>query len=401
MHRPERQWPAFQGRGTPLNPPNRFEHTHYAPDPDPQPFYDDEDTLTPEQLPEEQTGPGQDTSVDSKTDRQETTAKNSGERRTNISLTQYIPDQSRSIIASNNSPDVPFDRSINPYRGCAHGCIYCYARPSHEYLGMSAGLDFESKILVKHNAPHLLYEELADQSWKPQKIAFSGVTDCYQPVERKLQITRRCLEILLEFRNPVGIVTKNHLVTRDLDILTQLAAVDCVEVFISLTTLDPHLTQIMEPRTSVPRDRLRAVRELHEAGVPVGVMMAPIIPALTDHEIPALLAAAKEAGAQWAGFTPLRLPYAVKDLFVDWLDRHLPERKNKILNRIRDLRGGERDTGRLNDPNLCSRMEGQGIWAEHLGQTFHLHASRLGLNGRESSLSTAHFRRPHEQMTLF
>jgi DNA repair photolyase len=255
--------------------------------------------------------------------------------------------------------------------------------------------------LVKHNAPHLLFEELSAKSWKPQMIALSGVTDCYQPVERKLRITRRCLEILLDFRNPVGIVTKNYLVTRDLDVLAQLAALDCVEICISLTTLDPHLTQIMEPRTSVPRDRLRAVRQLHEAGVPVGVMLAPIIPALTDHEIPALLAAAKEAGAQSAGFAPLRLPYAVKDLFVDWLDRHLPGRKNKILNRIRDLRGGERNTGRLNDPNLCTRMQGQGVWAEHIGRTFRLHASRLGLYGRGSRLSTAHFRRPHEQMTLF
>jgi DNA repair photolyase len=389
MKRSGGQKRPFQGRGTPLNPPNRFEHAHYASDPDPQPLQDDEET--PDHVLVEESTARQSPSPEPRSARQKAA----------IRLTQYLPDHSRTIIASNNSPDVPFDRSINPYRGCAHGCIYCYARPSHEYLGMSAGLDFESQILVKHDAPRLLFRELCAKSWKPQMIALSGVTDCYQPVERKLEITRQCLEVLLEFRNPVGIVTKNRLVTRDIDILARLASFHCAEVCLSLTTLDPRLTQIMEPRTSVPRDRLRSVRELHEAGIPVGVMIAPIIPALTDHEIPAILAAARDAGAEFAGFAPLRLPYAVKDLFVDWLERHLPERKNKILNRIRDLRGGPPDTGRLNDPNLCSRMEGQGVWAEQIAQTFHLHAGRLGFNNHESSLSTADFRRPGEQLGLF
>ena len=373
--------PSVQGRGAADNPANRFERTHYAPDEDPQPFFDDDnDPAEGEEAVRSQ----------SKIENQKS------------KITHYLPDHSRTVIASNNSPDIPFARSINPYRGCSHGCIYCYARPTHEYLGMSAGLDFETKILVKHNAPELLRAELAAKSWQTQMIAFSGVTDCYQPIERKLQITRRCLEVLLDFRNPVGITTKNHLVTRDLDLLAQLAAFDCVQVFISLTTLDQHLTQIMEPRTSVPRDRLRTIRELSAAGIPVGVLVAPVIPALTDHEMPAILAAAKEAGAISAACVPLRLPFAVKDLFADWLDRHLPDRKAKILNRLRDLRGG-----RLNDPNLGSRMEGQGVWAEHIARTFHLHATRLGLNKEECRLSTGHFRRPGEagagaeQMALF
>jgi DNA repair photolyase len=217
----------------------------------------------------------------------------------------------------------------------------------------------------------------------------SGVTDCYQPIERKLQLTRKCLEVLLDFRNPVGIVTKNHLVTRDIGLLSQLAQFQCVEVFISLTTLDASLTQIMEPRTSVPRDRLRAVRELSAAGIRVGVLIAPTIPGLTDHEMPTLLAEAKQAGASSAGFVPLRLPFVVKDLFADWLDRHMPDRKEKILNRIRDLRGGK-----LNDANHYSRMRGEGIWSEHIAQLFRLHSQRLGFDAQGRGISTAHFRVP-------
>jgi DNA repair photolyase len=354
---------SVRGRGAADNPANRFERAHYAPDEDPQPGFDEEEGEVP--------------------------------------ATQYLADHSRTIIASNNSPDVPFARSINPYRGCSHGCIYCYARPTHEYLGMSAGLDFESKILVKHRAPELLRAELSARNWQPQMIALSGVTDCYQPIERQLGLTRRCLEVLLDFRNPVGIVTKNRLVVRDLDLLRQLAAFDCVRVYLSLTTLDPHLTQILEPRTSVPRDRLRAIGELSAGGIPVGVLLAPIIPALTDHEIPGLLKAAREAGARSAACVPLRLPYGVKDLFVDWLERHLPERKEKVLHRIRDLHGGE-----LNDPRPCHRMRGEGVWAEQIGQVFRLHAARLGLDKDESRLSTAHFRVPStptrdEQLPLF
>jgi DNA repair photolyase len=314
-------------------------------------------------------------------------------------LTQFISDHSQSIIACNNSPDVPFNASINAYRGCEHGCVYCFARPTHEYLGMSAGLDFETKILVKHEAPELLRKELSSKKWVPQVIACSGVTDCYQPMERKLLLTRRCLEVLLDFRNPVGIVTKNSLVTRDLDVLLELRKFECVQVFVSVTTLDPHLTQIMEPRTSVPARRLEAIRMLSGAGIPVGVLVAPVIPGLTDHEMPRILEAAKEAGAVGAGFVPLRLPWAVKDLFSDWLETHFPDRKEKVLNRIRSLRGGA-----LNDPNHHTRMRGEGVWAEQIRQMFKVTTGRLELNERSYHSSTAHFRVPvgkGEQFGLF
>src|SRR5205814_4999455 len=228
--------------------------------------------------------------------------------------TQFFKDNSDSIINYNDSPDVGFEASINPYRGCEHGCIYCYARPFHEYLGFSAGLDFETKIMVKENAPELLRRELASPKWKPKVIALSGVTDCYQPVERKLKLTRRCLEVLAEFRNPVAVVTKNHLVTRDADVLSELARHRAAAVFISLTTLDSSLTPKLEPRASLPKHRLAAIEALNRAGVPVGVLLAPMIPGLTDHEIPNLLAAAASAGAQYAGYVVLRLPFAVKNL---------------------------------------------------------------------------------------
>jgi DNA repair photolyase len=228
------------------------------------------------------------------------------------------------------------------------------------------------------------------------------VTDCYQPAEREFRITRQCLEVLLDFRNPCGVISKNHLVTRDIDLLQQLAAFDCVQVFLSITTLDAGLTQLMEPRTSVPRDRLRAIRELTAAGIPVGVMVAPVIPALTDHEMPRILEAARQAGATSAGFVPLRLPFVVKDLFTEWLERHFPDRKNKVLNRIRDLRGGK-----LNDPNHGSRMRGEGVWANQIAQTFKLHIARLGFNNEDRKRSIAHFRVPPrplaqgDQLALF
>src|ERR671912_2334518 len=234
----------------------------------------------------------------------------------------YLRDVSRSIIARNDSPDIGFDASINPYRGCSHGCIYCYARPTHEYLGLSAGLDFESKILVKEDASELLRKELSSPRWEPKVLSMSGVTDPYQPVERRLGITRRCLEVLAEFRNPVAIITKNHLVTRDVDLLSELARYDAAAVAVSLTTLDDDLRRLMEPRTSQPARRLAAIKALVEAGVPVGVMTAPVIPGLTDHELPDLLSAAAGAGATFAGYVPLRLPGAVAPLFEDWLMRH-------------------------------------------------------------------------------
>ena len=233
--------------------------------------------------------------------------------------TQYFRDGTKSIITRNNSPDVGFETSLNPYRGCEHGCIYCYARPTHEYLGFSAGLDFESKIMVKTNAPELLRAELESPRWQPQTLVLSGVTDPYQPVERKLRITRGCLEVLAKFRNPVAIITKNHLVTRDIDLLRELAASNAVAVNISVTSLDPNLQRVLEPRTTSPQGRLDAIRQLRAANIPVGVMVAPIIPGLTDHEVPKILDACAKAGAQFAGYTIVRLPWAVAPLFEHWL----------------------------------------------------------------------------------
>lgn len=306
--------------------------------------------------------------------------------------TTYLRDHSRSIIARNDSPDIGFDASINPYRGCSHGCIYCYARPTHEYLGLSAGLDFESKILVKEGASELLRQELSSPRWKPVVLSMSGVTDPYQPVEKKLRITRRCLEVLAEFRNPVAVVTKNHLVTRDIDLLCELARYDAAAVAISLTTLDDDLRRVMEPRTSSPVRRLAAIMALSEAGIPVGVMTAPVIPGLTDHELPALISAAVEAGASFAAYVPVRLPRTVGPLFEDWLSRHFPDRKAKVLNRIRSMRGG-----RLNDPRFGSRMRGEGLSADHIAQLFSISCHRAGIGRRRfPKLSTAAFREKGE-----
>jgi DNA repair photolyase len=311
--------------------------------------------------------------------------------------TLFYRDSSRTVLAHNQSPDVGFDTSINPYRGCEHGCIYCYARPTHEYLGFSAGLDFETRIMVKEEAPALLREALMSPKWEPRTIAMSGVTDCYQPIERKLKLTRRCLEVLAEFRNPVGIITKNFLVTRDIDLLKELAAYRAVVVHVSITTLDAELTRVMEPRTSVPSRRLAAVETLAAAGIPVGVLMAPVIPGLTDHEIPAVVMAAKNAGAGSVGYVPLRLPFGVAPLFKDWLGRHFPDRKEKILNRVRAVRGGK-----LNDPNFTTRMRGSGIFADQIVAMFDMARKKAGLVERSSKLSAAGFRRPRgAQMELW
>ena len=308
--------------------------------------------------------------------------------------TEFLRDHTRSILTSNDSPDIGFTWSLNAYRGCEHGCIYCYARPFHEFLGFSAGLDFESKIMVKHDAPELLREELASPKWKPDTIAMSGVTDCYQPVERKLRITRRCLEVLAEFRNPVGIVTKNALVTRDIDVLAELARHRCVVVFISLTTLDADLRSILEPRTSPPAARLAAIRQLSDAGIPVGVLTAPVIPAVNDHEIPKLIEAAVAAGAKFAGKVVLRLPLAVAPLFEDWLDRHMPDRKEKVLNQVRSLRDGK-----LNGSQFGSRMTGEGPAAERIAQLFRVACQRAGIAGRWPELTTDNFRRRERDQT--
>ena len=309
--------------------------------------------------------------------------------------TQYFRDGTKTIISRNNSPDVGFETSVNPYRGCEHGCIYCYARPTHEYLGFSAGLDFESKIMVKMDAPELLKVELESPLWKPQVLVMSGVTDPYQPIERKLRITRGCLEVLAQFRNPVAIITKNRLVTRDLDLLGELATYNAAAVNISVTSLDSKLQRVLEPRTSLPEARLDAISQLRAAGIPTGVMVAPIIPGLTDHEVPRILEACAKAGAQFAGYTIVRLPWAVGPLFEHWLEERFPDRKEKILGRIRDLRGN----GRLNNSQWRTRMTGEGIFAEQIASLFEIGCRRAGI-GERPTLSTAAFRPTREQLTL-
>jgi len=347
-------------RGAAENPPNRFEKIHLEPDADWNP--DDDDGGRPR-------GP----------------------------RTQFFKDHSQTVIARNDSPDVGFATSLNPYRGCEHGCIYCYARPTHEFLGFSAGLDFESKIMVKEDTPELLRAELMSPKWQPQVIFMSGVTDCYQPVEAKLRLTRRCLEVLAEFRNPVFIITKNRLVTRDLDLLSELARCNAVEVWLSITTLDPELRKVMEPRTSPPEARLAAIRELKQAGIPVGVNVAPVIPGLTDHEMPAILQAAADAGATAAGYTLVRLPYGVAPLFENWLATHFPDRKEKVLNRVRAIRGGK-----LNESQWGSRMHGEGIFADQISRMFAVARRKAGIQDNGRGLSTAAFRRPlGAQLPLF
>ncbi len=312
--------------------------------------------------------------------------------------TEVFYDVTRSILSYNDSPDIGFNASLNPYRGCEHGCIYCYARPSHEFLGLSAGLDFETKLFAKMEAPQLLREELQAKSWKPQTIAVSGVTDCYQPIKRKLGITRKCMEVLADFRNPAVVISKNSLVTRDIDVFQTMNAYKAIHVIVSLTTLDKQVARNMEPRASQPEHRLKTIEALAKAGIPVSVNMAPIVPGLTDHEIPALLKAAAEAGATGAHYTLVRLPYGVKNLFQTWLDEFYPTRKDKILNKIRDSRGGK-----LYDAEWGTRMKGEGIWAEQIAQMFKQSKKRYGLDKKKSEgLSAEHFRRvADKQLMLF
>jgi DNA repair photolyase len=304
--------------------------------------------------------------------------------------TKFFRDATKSILVKNDSPDIPFTWSLNPYRGCEHGCVYCYARPYHEYLGLSSGLDFESMIFIKTNAPELLTEELSKPKWVPETIALGGVTDVYQPIERKMELTRRCLQVLADARHPCGLVTKNHLVMRDLDVFQELSRLGLVTVYISLTTLDADLARRMEPRASTPVLRIEAIKTLSKAGVRVGVMTAPMIMGINDHEMPHLLQTAAEAGAMSAGYVPLRLPYQLSTLFEDWLERNYPDRKQKVLSQIRDLRGGK-----LNDPRFGSRMRGEGIFAEHLSNLFQLSCRKWGLNkNRSMETNGHHFRRP-------
>jgi DNA repair photolyase len=306
--------------------------------------------------------------------------------------TMYLRDDTQTVISYTDSPDIGFGASINPYRGCEHGCAYCYARPYHEYLGFSAGVDFETRIMVKTAAPEILRSELSSPKWRPQPLAMSGVTDCYQPVERKLQITRRCLQVLAEFRNPVTIVTKNYLVTRDLDVLGELTAVGAARVNMSITTLDADLARRLEPRASLPRHRLEAIETLSSKGIPVGVLVAPVIPGLTEHEIPAILGAAHRAGAESARYSLLRLPYGVRDIFSAWLAEHLPEARQRILGRICAVRGGA-----LNDSRFGTRMRGEGAQAENIRRLFEVSVAREGLNRRSVQLSTAAFQNPASQ----
>jgi DNA repair photolyase len=303
--------------------------------------------------------------------------------------TQVFRDTSRSVISRNDSPDIPFSVSLNPYRGCEHGCSYCYARPTHEYLGLSAGLDFERLLFAKLDAPALLAAQLATASWVPEHLALSGVTDPYQPIERRLRITRGCLEVLAAHRQPVGVITKNALVLRDADLLAELAHHGAARVTLSITTLDEDLRRRLEPRTSTAADRLRAIRTLADAGVPVGVNVAPVIPGLNDHEVPAILAAAADHGADGAGWQLLRLPGAVEAVFVDWLRAQAPLRAERVVARIRETRGG-----RLSDARFGSRMRGEGTYAQQLARLFEIHRRRVGLDRPSAPLSAAHFRVP-------
>ena len=311
--------------------------------------------------------------------------------------TQLITDHTREVFSHNDSPDVSFDVGINPYRGCEHGCAYCFARPTHEYLGYSAGLDFETKIVVKRDAPTLLEKALASPRWKPQVVAMSGVTDPYQPVERRLGITRGCLEVLARYRNPTAIITKNHLVTRDVDLLAELASVNAVMACISVTSLEPGLQRVMEPRTSTPARRLAAIETLAKAGVPVRVMVAPVVPGLTDHEMPRILQAAADAGARYATYVMLRLPYAVAPLWEAWLERHFPDRKEKVLQRIRSMRDGK-----LYKAAFGERGRGTGFFADQTSGLFQVSARKAGLASSSPPLSTDAFMRPgpREQLAL-
>lgn len=343
----------IRGRGASSNPASRFEQIDFVPDPD---------------------------------------EKNNRDK----PQTSYFNDTTKKLITFNESPDIPFEASINPYRGCEHGCVYCFARPTHEYLGLSAGLDFETKIFVKLDAAELLRKELNSRKWVPQPIAMSGVTDCYQQAEKHFKITRKCLEVFTEFRNPVQIVTKNYLVTRDIDLLTRLAKFNCISVVISVTTLDPGLSLRMEPRASHPSYRLKAIKKLSDAGIPVMLLIAPVIPGLNDHEIPEIIEKSVKAGADQAGYVILRLPYGLKDIFCNWLDTHYPARKNKVIHRIESLR-----EGKLNSSVYHERMKGKGIFSEQIKDIFELSCRRQGISGNKNELDVKHFRRINNQMQLF
>ena len=345
----------FKGRGTNQNPANRFDKIEYVPEPS--------ESYEEDKRPE----------------------------------TQYFQDTSKSILSFNESPDIYGSASLNIYKGCEHGCAYCYARPTHEYLSLSAGLDFETKIFVKHDAPKLLHKTLASKKWEPQVIMMSGNSDCYQPIEKKLKLTRSCLEVMNEFHNPVNIVTKNKLVTRDIDILKKMAEYKTVSVFISITSLDNRLASVMEPHTTKPHWKFAALKELSDAGITTGVLIAPVIPGLTDPEIPEILKHAADAGTKHASYIMLRLPHGLKDLFLNWLQEYFPERKQKIVNRLHELFGGK-----LYDSTFHLRGRGKGPYAEEVKNIFKISCRKLGINKERLILSTSHFRNPDKkQMDLF
>jgi DNA repair photolyase len=313
--------------------------------------------------------------------------------------TTVTADATRKIITRNDSSDISFDRSINPYRGCEHGCIYCFARPTHAYLGLSPGLDFESKLFMKPNAPELLERELSAPDYSPKTIAIGTNTDPYQPIERRYQIMRRILEVLDRAGHPVGIVTKSALVLRDLDILTRMAKRDLVKVALSVTTLDPKLARVMEPRASTPARRLGALRELVKAGVPASALVAPVIPAINDAEIERILEALAETGVRHAGYVLLRLPLELKDLFREWLIENFPDRYRHVINLIRETRGGKDY-----DSSWGKRMTGSGPIAWMIGRRFEVACQRLGFNLTSVKTTTEHFRPPRpatEQLDLF
>ena len=336
-----------KGRGADVNPPNRFEQLRVEVDEDA--WVDDE----PRPL-----------------------------------KTVFLRDDSQSVLNPNEADDLSFDYGLNPYRGCEHGCAYCYARTYHEYLGFSAGLDFESKIVVKPDAPELLEKALAKPGYRPGVISLSGATDCYQPVERKLELTRRCLEVLARFRNPVVVITKNALVARDIDHLAELARHKAVAVYLSITTLDPALARILEPRASSPRARLETIRTLTDAGIPAGVSAAPMIPGLNDSELPEILKQAAQHGASFAAYSLVRLPGAVADVFGSWLERHRPMAKEKILNRIRAVHDGS-----LNSSQAGVRMRGSGEAAAQWKTLFHTCCRRNMLHSGTPTLNLEAFRK--------
>lgn len=348
-------------RGAGIDPPNRFERIHI--------------------------------------DRSEETASHASTASLKILPTEIFRDDSKSVVTENKSPDIRFRYSLNPYRGCEHGCTYCYARPTHENLGWSAGLDFETKILAKPEAPRLLRDFLSRSSYECEPIVLSGVTDPYQPIERRLRITRQCLEVMLECRQPVEILSKNRLILRDLDLLRALAQQNLLHVTLAVTTLDERLQHEMEPRASSPLGRLDVMKQLSAAGIPVRLLIAPLIPGLTDHEIPTILKSAKLCGAVSASYVMLRLPYAVKDVFLEWVERTYPQKAQRIIDRVRQVR-----TGKLNDSYFGTRMRGTGWLAEDIEKLFTLFARKQGLDGAMPDLDRWSFAAPvasSGQLTLF